>query len=51
MPPSDMPEFVPFPKIARLHREVVISEKIDGTNASVTVLEDAEPKGIARAAE
>ncbi len=32
--------FTPFPKIARLNREIVVSEKIDGTNACVQVLED-----------
>lgn len=35
-----MMEFVPFPKIPRLNREIVITEKIDGTNAAVGVLED-----------
>ena len=35
-------EFVPFPKIARLNREVVITEKIDGTNAQVWVSEDCQ---------
>lgn len=30
-------EFKPFPKIARLSRDVTITEKIDGTNASVTL--------------
>ena len=30
-------EFTPFPKIPRLSREMVITEKIDGTNASVTI--------------
>jgi len=34
------PPFVPFSKIARLNREVILTEKIDGTNASVHVLED-----------
>lgn len=34
-------EFQEFPKIARLSRECVITEKIDGTNASV-VIEAAE---------
>lgn len=34
------PEFVAFPKIARWSREVVITEKIDGTNASVIVSDD-----------
>jgi hypothetical protein len=31
------PPFIPFPKIARLNRDIVISEKIDGTNATVWV--------------
>jgi len=35
-----MTEFVPFHKIPRLSREVVITEKIDGTNASVHIGED-----------
>jgi hypothetical protein len=30
-------EFIPFPKIARFSREVVITEKIDGTNAQVYI--------------
>jgi RNA ligase len=30
-------EFTPFPKISRLFRPVVITEKIDGTNAAVVV--------------
>lgn len=34
-----MMEFVPFPKIARLSREIVITEKIDGTNASIHINE------------
>ncbi len=33
-------EFVPFQKIARLSREIVITEKIDGTNASIHIGED-----------
>ena len=33
-------EFKEFPKIARLNREVVVTEKIDGTNALVYVGED-----------
>lgn len=32
-----MSDFVEFPKIARLSREMVITEKIDGTNAQVLV--------------
>jgi hypothetical protein len=30
-------EFQPWPKIARLNREIVITEKIDGTNAAVVI--------------
>lgn len=32
--------FRPFPKIARWSREVIITEKIDGTNASIYIGED-----------
>jgi hypothetical protein len=34
------PEFREFPKIARLSREMIVTEKIDGTNAQVFVGED-----------
>ncbi len=34
------PTFEPWPKIPRLNRHIVITEKIDGTNASVKILED-----------
>jgi hypothetical protein len=34
--------FVPFPKIARFNREVVVTEKIDGTNAQVHVTDDGD---------
>lgn len=37
-----MIEFVPFPKIPRLNREVVITEKIDGTNAQIHITEAGE---------
>ncbi len=33
------PEFKPFPKMARLSREIIITEKIDGTNASILIME------------
>lgn len=36
------PEFVPFPKIPRLRREITVTEKIDGTNAQVVITEDGE---------
>jgi hypothetical protein len=37
---SDLPEFNTFPSIPRLFRPCVVTEKIDGTNSSVHVLED-----------
>lgn len=36
------PEFRPWPKIARLNRNMVITEKLDGTNACVVVTKDEE---------
>jgi len=35
-----MSEFVPFPKIPRLSREIIVTEKIDGTNSQVFIDED-----------
>lgn len=32
-------EFMDFPKMARLSREVIITEKIDGTNAQIAIVE------------
>lgn len=32
--------FQPWPKIARLNREIVVTEKIDGTNAAVCISDD-----------
>jgi hypothetical protein len=43
-----MIEFVPFPKIPRLNRDCVITEKIDGTNASVLVEEDGTVTAASR---
>jgi RNA ligase-like protein len=40
--PTMTTEFEPFPKIARLSREMIITEKIDGTNAQVIVTEEGE---------
>jgi hypothetical protein len=37
-----MPEFTAFPKIARLNRDIIITEKIDGTNAAVGVTEEGD---------
>lgn len=36
-------EFKEFPKIPRFSREIVITEKIDGTNASIFIPEDDGP--------
>jgi hypothetical protein len=36
-----IPEFKEWPKIPRLYRDIVITEKIDGTNACVYVGEDS----------
>lgn len=36
----DQPEFRPFPKIARLRRPIIVTEKIDGTNAQVHITDD-----------
>ena len=41
-------EFQKFGKIARLSREIVITEKIDGTNAQVYVGEDGEVRAGSR---
>ena len=37
-----MTEFTPFRKIPRLSREIIVTEKIDGTNACVYIGEDGE---------
>jgi hypothetical protein len=38
-----MIEFQEFPKIARLSRVCTITEKLDGTNASIFIAEDGQP--------
>ena len=37
-----LPDFKPFPKMARLSREIIITEKLDGTNAQVFITEDGD---------
>jgi hypothetical protein len=37
-----MEEFTGFPKIARLSREIIITEKIDGTNGQIFIGDDGE---------
>jgi len=41
-------DFVAFPKIARLSRECVISEKIDGTSAQILITDDGQIKAGSR---
>lgn len=42
-------EFEPWPKIARLNRDITITEKIDGTNAAVVVHTDGEGQCVVAA--
>lgn len=37
-------EFKEFPKIARLSREIIVTEKVDGTNAQIFIDENGEFK-------
>jgi hypothetical protein len=37
-----LPEFKPFPKMARLSREIIVTEKLDGTNASIHITEEGD---------
>ena len=39
---STLPPFVAFPKMARHSRRVIVTEKIDGTNAQVHVTDDGQ---------
>lgn len=43
-----MSEFMEFPKIARLSRDVVVTEKIDGTNAQVFIAKETDDLAINR---
>ncbi len=40
---NTIPAFEEFDKIARLSREIVITEKIDGTNAQILIADDQQP--------
>lgn len=44
----DLTAFAPFPKLARLSRPVIITEKLDGTNAQVVVAEDGTVRAGSR---
>jgi hypothetical protein len=35
-------EFEPWPKIARLNRHIVVTEKVDGTNSQLFITEDGD---------
>ena len=37
-----IPEFTPYPKMARYSRECIVTEKIDGTNACIYIGPDGE---------
>lgn len=37
---TDTIEFQPWPKIARLNRDITVTEKIDGTNAALVISDD-----------
>lgn len=43
-----MSEFVPFGKIPRLSRDVIVTEKLDGTNAQVVIGEDGSVRAGSR---
>jgi hypothetical protein len=36
------PEFTPFPKMARFSRDIIITEKLDGTNSSVCISQEGD---------
>jgi hypothetical protein len=43
---KQMIEFAPWPKIARLYRPIVITEKIDGTNSAVGIVQLDEAESL-----
>lgn len=43
---TDLSEFEPWPSIARLNRDMIITEKIDGTNAQISIREAPFPEGL-----
>ena len=43
-----MSDFQEFPKMARLSREVIVTEKIDGTNAQVCISDDGTVRAGSR---
>ena len=45
---TTIPEFAGFPKMARLSRDIVITEKIDGTNAQIYITKEGEIRAGSR---
>lgn len=45
---APLTEFEPFPKLSRLTRKMIVTEKIDGTNAQVIVAEDGSVLAASR---
>lgn len=45
---SNETDFQDFPKMARLSREMIVTEKIDGTNAQIFITSDGEIKAGSR---
>jgi len=43
--PAPLVEFTPWPKTARLFRDIVITEKLDGTNAAIHIVENPDAPG------
>ena len=43
-----MDDFEPFPKMPRLSREIIVTEKIDGTNAQIFIGEDGSIRAGSR---
>lgn len=39
---TSLPDFTPFPKMTRLRREIIVTEKIDGTNGQILVTDDGQ---------
>ena len=39
---ENYPEFVPFAKIPRLHKDCIVTEKIDGTNGIIYITDDGD---------
>jgi len=39
---ENYPEFVPFDKIPRLHKDCIVTEKIDGTNGTIYITDDGD---------